>query len=359
MKRTLFLILLALILEPRVTKACTSFQVKAKDNSVIIARTMEFPVDTKSVIWVIPRGENYTSISDKGIKGLSWKNKYAFIAVDGFNLSTSYVEGMNEKGLSVGALMYNGAKYQDQTTDKFVTYADLIGWLLGNFSTVKEAKSELPKIKVIDKNIKEVSGSLGLHFAIHDASGQAIVVEFIDGEQKIYDNKVGVMTNRPDFNWQLTNLRNYINLASSDKEPRKVNGLTIEPTGVGSGMLGIPGDWTPPSRFVRIAYSVDAALTPKNSLDAVNLAEHLMNIVDIPKGVIKEKVKYVFTTYGNTQWSVIKDLSNNVMYFRTYDNMTLRKIDLNSFNIEHGALKRSVAISKDIPSTIDVSHTLR
>jgi len=341
------------------SRACTDFLLKAKDNTVVIGRTMEFPVDLESKIWIIQKGIEKTSIGDKGVRGLSWKTKYAFIGIDGFNLQDAYVEGMNEEGLSYGGLMYTGAKYQEAEPGKFVTYMDLASWILGNFATVDEVKKELPKIKVADKYIKNVHGSLGLHIAIHDATGKSIVVEFIDGEQKIYDNKVGVMTNHPDFNWQITNLSNYINLDHNDKEPRTVNGHNVVPTGVGSGMLGLPGDWTPPSRFIRAAYSIDAALTPKDSLEAVNLAEHIMNTVDIPKGVIKEKVNPVIHIYGNAQWSIIKDLTNKVLYFRTYDNMTLRKIDLKRIEVATGGEKKPLAISKPFPAFIDTTESLR
>ena len=359
MKNLFFLILIMMFFCSNNSKACTDFLVKAKDGTVVNGRTMEFPIDLESKIWIVPRGMDNTSVNDKGIKGLSWKAKYAFIGIDGFNLKDTYVEGINEKGLSYGGLMYTGAKYQKAEPGKFVTYADLASWILGNFATVDEVKKELPRIMVADKYIKNVHGSLGIHIAIHDATGKSLVVEFINGEQKIYDNKVGVITNHPDFNWQMTNLSNYINLDHADRTPRTINGYDIEPTGVGSGMLGLPGDWTPPSRFIRTAYAVDAALTPKNSSEAINLAEHLMNIVDIPKGVIKEKVNPVIHIYGYAQWSIIKDLTNKVLYFRTYDNMTLRKIDLKNVDISEGSAKRSLVISKSFPLVIDTTEALK
>ena len=359
MKNLFILILITMFIGINDSKACTDFLIKAQDGTVVNGRTMEFPVDLESKVWIVPRGMSNTSVSDKGVKGLSWKTKYAFMGIDGFNLKDIYVEGMNEKGLSYGGLMYTGAKYQEAEPGKFVTYADLASWILGNFATVDEVKKELPRILVADKYIKNVHGSLGLHMAIHDATGKSIVVEFINGEQKIYDNKVGVITNHPDFNWQMTNLSNYINLDQNDKEPKTINGYPVGPTGVGSGMLGLPGDWTPPSRFIRVSYAINATLKPKNSLEAVNLAEHIINIVDIPKGVIKEKINPVIHIYGTAQWSIIKDLTNKVLYFRTYDNLTLRKIDLKKFELAEGNTKKSLAISKIFPAVIDTTETLR
>ena len=351
MKKVLLLVLVLLLSTSKDSQACTNFQIEAQDKSVIVGRTMEYPTDLRSKIWVVPRGTEQTSANNQGVKNLYWNSKYAYIGIDGFDLG-SIIDGMNEKGLSVNGLMYTGAKYQDRGKGKFVTYADLGSWILANFSTVDEVKKELPNINVIDKYIKEFRGSLGLHMAVHDASGKSIVIEFINGEQKISDNNIGILTNRPSFDQQMTNLRNYINLQADNKEARMVNGVMIEPAGAGSGMLGLPGDWTPPSRFVKMAYVLDAVAKPKTAVEAVNLAEHVMNTVDIPKGVIKEKdlPKNVFP---NTQWSVIYDLKNKIMYFRTYDNLTLRKIELSKLTLSEGTDKKRLAISKKFSNTID------
>lgn len=357
MKR-IVLVALVLLFSDKVF-SCTNFQVKAKDGSVVIGRTMEFPIDLKSNIWLVPKGEEFTSISNKKVKGLSWKTKYAFLAMDGFNIPGSFVDGMNEKGLSVGGLVFNGTKYQEAIPGNFVNNTELGGWLLGNFATVDEVKRELPKIKVSDRQYKELHGSLLIHFDVTDASGKSIVIEFIDGEQKIHDNNVGVLTNSPNFSWQLANLSNYINLQHNDQQPRAINGYKIKPTGVGSGMLGLPGDWTPPSRFVKVAYTLDAALPAKNSIEAVNLAEHVMNMVDIPMGAIREKVNPLIHIYGYAQWSVLKDLKNKVLYFRTYDNVNLRKIDMNKLNLAEGAKRKSIAIYKQFPNALDVTEQVQ
>ena len=225
-------------------------------------------------------------------------NKYGFLGIDAYNIKNCYVEGFNEKGLAYGALMFTGAKYQEAISGKFVTIADFGSWIMGNFATVDEVKESLCKINVTGMILKQMHGESYFHVALHDAKGKNLVIEFIDGQVRVYDNPIGVLTNRPDFDWQINNLRNYINLDAHDKNYRMLNGIKIEPTGVGSGMLGLPGDWTPSSRFVKIAYSVDAALPTKDATEAVNLAEHLLNIVDIPKGAIKENPELFITLEG-------------------------------------------------------------
>ncbi len=339
--------------------ACTDFQVKAKDGTVVIGRSMEFPVEEHSKVIVVPRGQQFTSVSDKGVKGLSWTNKYGYLAVDAFNVEDAYLEGLNEKGLAYDALMFTGAQYQDETPGKSVTILDFCSWIMGNFATVDEVKEALPKVNITNKKVKGAPAPMDLHVALHDASGRNLVIEFIDGKVNVYDNPLGVMTNRPDFPWQMNNLRNYINLDAHDRKDKEINGVKIEPTGVGSGMLGLPGDWTPPSRFVKIALCVDAANQAKDSAGAVNLAEHLLNTVDIPKGTIKENSSPAVKMEGFAQWVVIKDLTNLVLYYKTYDNTVWKKVDLKKFDLNPGSPQKSLAIDEKPQGAIDVSGELK
>jgi len=348
-----------LVLAANPSFACTDFQVKAEDNTIVIGRSMEFPIDLHSNVVIVPAGQQFFSVDDKGVKGVTWTNKYGFLGVDAYNLKNCYVEGFNEKGLAFDALMYAGAKYQPAEPGKFVTISNLGSWILGNFATVEEVKEALPKINVAGINLKEAGGELYMHTAVHDASGKNLVIEFIDGEVKIYDNPLGVMTNRPDFGWQITNLRNYINLDAHDRKDRMLNGLKLEPTGVGSGLLGLPGDWTPPSRFVRVAYSLDAALPAKDAAEAVNLAEHLLNIVDIPKGAVKENPAPLVHLEGYAQWVVIKDLTNLVLYYKTYENTSWKKVDLKKFSLAPGSPQKSIVIEDKQQQIIDVTGELK
>ena len=339
--------------------ACTDFQVKAKDGTVVIGRSMEFPVDLHSNVVIVPGGEQFVSIDNKGVKGITWTNKYGFLGVDAYNLKNCYVEGFNEKGLAFDALMFTGAEYQPAEAGRFVTVADIGSWIMGNFATVEEIKEALFKVNVAGKSLKAAGGNLDMHIAVHDAAGKNLVIEFIEGKVKVYDNPLGVMTNRPDFEWQINNLRNYINLDAHDRKDRMLNGLKLEPTGVGSGLLGLPGDWTPPSRFVRVAYSLDAALPAKDASEAINLAEHLLNIVDIPRGAIKENPAPLVYMEGYAQWVVIKDLTNLTLYYKTYENTAWKKVDLKEFNLAPGTAQKSLAIDDKQQKVIDVSGELK
>ncbi|MFA6430815.1 MAG: choloylglycine hydrolase family protein [Candidatus Margulisiibacteriota bacterium] len=339
--------------------ACSDFVIKAKDKSVVVGRSMEFPIDLKSEVVVAPRGQQFNVVNKKGTKGESWTSKYGYFGINAFNLADTYVEGLNEKGLAFDGLMFTGAEYQPATPGNFVPLDKFCAWTMGNFASVDEVKEALKKTNIAASEMDKIK-SMGMHVAVHDATGKNIVIEFIGGKTFVYDNPLGVMTNRPSFDWQMNNLRNYINLDSHDKNPKMINGVKIEPTGVGNGMLGMPGDWTPPSRFVRMALAIDAALPPKNAAEAFNLVEHILNIVDIPKGVIKESTPVPFMEiYGIAQWAIAKDLTNKVLYYKTYENTAWKSVDLNKFDLTPGAPKRSIAIDDKTNSIIDVSGQLQ
>ncbi|OGC44145.1 hypothetical protein A2548_03040 [candidate division WOR-1 bacterium RIFOXYD2_FULL_41_8] len=362
MKKWFMLSLSVFLLSQSLSFACSDFVVTAKDKSIVNGRSMEFPVDMKANIWVIPRGNNYSSVTDKKVVGLSWKNKYAFLGIDAFNVKDGYVDGLNEKGLSCSALAFGTVQYQPALPGKFVTWNDFPGWVLGNFATVDEVKAALVDINIADCYVKKIKGNMGMHVAVHDEQGKNIVIEIIAGKIKVYDNPLGVMTNRPTFDWHMTNLSNYVNLDNNDKKAGKLEGFVVEPTGVGSGMIGLPGNWTPPSRFVRLAFSGANILKPKNASEAVNAAEHLLNIVDIPKGVIKEqpfKLLPFVHIYGYAQWVVIKDLTNREMYYKTYDDTAWKKIDLKKFDLSKTSEIKSIAMEDGQTSYIDVSAKLK
>lgn len=358
MKKTIIAVLTVCFTFPCTAMACTNFILKAKDNTIVNSRSMEFPIDLKSEIVIVPAGISVENKDAEGNLGIKFTTKYGFLGINGFGIKDAFVDGFNEQGLSLSALMYTGAKYQPAVPGKFINLDNFSTWVLGSFSTVDEVKSAMSGIYVSDSTIKKLK-DMGLHISITDISGKSIVIEFIDGKANIYDNPLGVMTNRPSFDWQMTNLRNYVHLDKNDRKPKTISGVTIEPTGVGSGMVGLPGDWTPPSRFVRIALAKDAALEPTNVQEAVNLSEHLLNIVDIPKGVIRENPAPFVTIYGYAQWVVIKDMTNRMLYFKTYDNTAWKTIDLKKFDLKPGSAKKYLSIDAAKTGIPDVSDMLK
>ena len=342
------------------SSACTDFQIKAKDGAIIIGRSMEFAMKVESEIIVHPREEELSSQTPAGKNGLSWKSKYGFVSVNAFGIEDATVDGINEAGLSVEFLWLPGTEYQnipEGKDSKALTIGDLGNWILGSFATVDEVKRAIEEVYVCSMEIPQMNMVVPLHLAVHDAEGKNVVIEFVGGERKVYDNPIGVMTNAPTFDWHLTNLRNYVNITSNNVDSVTIEGVTLNPTGQGSGLLGIPGDWTPPSRFIRAVAFVHFADPVENASLGVNLAEHILNTVDIPAGAIKGK-ELEFVKEDYTQWVVIKDLTNKVLYFRSYENLCLRSVDLKKISFAPGTKSKSVPISGK-RNVIDVTDMLQ
>ncbi len=335
-RKTAATVLAAAMLAPSVAAACTSFLISTSDGGHVYGRTMEFGLELKSKAMVIPRNHELTSDGPDGKPAMSWKGQYAAVGLNALGM-TALVDGMNEKGLTGGVLYFPGfAEYTDPADadlDKSLAPWDFLTWALTNFATVAEVKDALDDVTVIEVVQETMKMSLPLHYTLHDATGASLVIEPIDGKLKVYDNPLGVMTNSPPFDWHLTNLRNYVKLSSTNAPPLKLDGETIEPLGQGSGLLGIPGDGTPPSRFVR-ALGLTMSVAPVSSgPESVRLAEHIANNFDIPKGWVREKPADD-QSLEYTQWTTVADIDNRMFYVKTYEDQVLRGIDLNAFDLD-------------------------
>lgn len=333
--------LLTLFLLSPVLLACTDFRIIAKDGSVIITRTLEFAMDLNSNLRNVPRASIFNTTAPDNKPGVSWTNKYGYLYLDGLNMP-AVVDGMNEKGLSFEYLYLPGeTKYQNIPADKSkkaLPYYYLGDWVLGNFSTVDEVRTALKNILVFAQKMPQTGNMIfPLHAAIYDASGQSIVVEFVNGEMTVYDNQLGVMTNSPTYDWHLTNLRNYLNLSPYSPNPIVIDNVSFLATGQGAGMTGLPGDSSPPSRFVKSALMLATVLPVNDANAAVNLAQHIINNVDIPKGFVRGKNADAPDSIEYTQWTVFKDLSNKLFYYRTYNDLSLRLIDMNKLDFSENA----------------------
>lgn len=338
--------------------ACTDFRIMAKDGTVVIGRSMEFALDLKSNLRSASRGRVFNEAAMNNKQGLTWKTKYGYLYLDAVGIDT-VVDGMNEAGLSFEALYLPGeAQYQVVPSGhekQGLSYVDLGHWILGNFKTVDEVRNALPHLFVYEQKIPTAMGDMvfPLHFAMYDSTGKGIVAEYVGGKLSIYDNKIGVMTNSPTYDWHITNLRNYINLKPTNPNPVIANGITFVATGQGAGMVGLPGDISPPSRFVKTAILLDVALPVSNATEAVNLAEHVINNVDIPSGLAREPQSGNISA-ETTQWVVFKDLTHKMFYYRTYNNMTLRSIDLDKVDFAEKAPQLKMPIEAE-PFILDLT----
>jgi len=324
------------IVLPGAAQACTAIVVKAKDGTPVYGRTLEYAIAIAPDVVVVPRQYHYVATRPAGMQGINWTSRYAVVGVMSFG-QPFVSDGMNEKGLVGGGLYlpdfvgYASPKGADPQSS--LAPWEFLTWVLSNFATVQEVKEAVSdnKISIIDLPAPIVNFVLPLHFALTDATGASIVIESLNGKLKVYDNPVGVLTNSPTFDWQLTNLRNYVKLSPVDAPPLTINGRSFEPLGQGSGILGIPGDPTPPSRFIRAVAYTQSAKPQDNGPDTVRLVEHIMNNFDIPVGYVSSAETNGQLEY--TQWTAIADLRAKKYYIKSYQDAVLRSVDLMSFDL--------------------------
>jgi choloylglycine hydrolase len=333
--------------------ACTAMVFRAQDGTGIYARTMEWGAsDLKSELVLVPRNMTFTSALGAGETGMVWNNLYGFVGVNAAGLPYA-ADGMNEVGLTVGVLFFPGfAEFQQPSAAQqsmTMNSLDIANYLLGNFKTVEEVRQAMPKIRVVrNADIEKEFGSpVPIHHIVTDATGASIVIEYTkDGTLSIFDNKVGAMTNSPSYDWHLLNLRNYANLTPRGApDNRNINGVSLAPFGAGSGMLGLPGDFTPPSRFIRAVAFVNSMEPVEDAAQAVNAAATMLNNFDIPKGLVREGATAEDYHLGYTQWSVIADTSHRVYYYWTMYDRRMRsvefaKLDFNAKKVSSFPLDR-------------------
>ncbi len=326
--RILPVIVLAWALGTTTASACTGITVKAKDGSIVFARTMEFGVNLKSDVIAIPRGMKYKGTAPKDGKALEWTVKYGVVGANAYGLPI-VADGMNEKGLHVGTFLLPGfTKYQDVPPEATaLAPLELPTWLLGTCSTVGEAIAAVKKVRVWSAPIPGFGDTLPVHFAFTDTSGESAVIQYVDGKLRIYDNPLGVITNSPPFDWHLINLGNYVNLSATNVKPMNLKVLKVSPIGQGSGMLGLPGDITPPSRFVRGVAYTNTALPVEDAQMAVKQAIRILDSFYIVKGYSRDDQGKTIG-YDHTQWSVASDLARKAYYFCDYNDLAWNVVDL-------------------------------
>lgn len=316
--------------------ACTAVDVVATDGTVIAGRTMEWAFDMQWSVVSLPKGSSLTMTATPALKlpPVTVTSKYAVVGIKPAIIpGDTLLEGQNAAGLGMSGNFLPGFTEYQTVTAQDKGYVSILGfgvWALGQFATVDELRKALPGIKVwADDTLQSGPTPPTVHFMFTDRTGASIVLEFVNGQQRIYDGVAKVLTNAPTYDWQVINLRNYLNLSTVGTAAIRSGETNVTALGQGGGMVGIPGDYTPPSRFVRAAFLKYYATKPRNAEEAIQLTAHIINNVDIPIGIAQSTDgKNVVSDY--TQWVAIKDLTNNRLLIADYAHRTTYlTLDLN------------------------------
>lgn len=339
--------------------ACTGLLLQADDQSSVNGRTVEFGIPLDMSVAVIPRNMSFTGQTPLG-GGLKYTSKYAAVGVYCFD-DPVLMDGMNEAGLVASAFYFPGyasyAKVTKANQSKAISPVEFPHWVLTQFATLNEVKEAL-KTVVIAPTIFKTWGNTPppMHYIVYDKSGKSIVIEPLEGALTVYENELGVITNSPTFDWHMTNLNNYINLSPYNAESHKLRSFAFQTFGQGSGLGGLPGDFSPPSRFVRAAFFSALAIPPKNAKEAVDQIFHILNQFDIPIGSVREKGKRK-TFYDYTMVTAVKSPKTLEYFYRSYDNQAIQSVSLSQFDLNAKSIKtRKIEGKQEI---CDVSKTLR
>ncbi len=320
---------------------CTNLRVIAKDGSVVIGRTMDLGINLQSKLCVFPRNYKITSSAPNNQSGKSWQTKFGYVGMNSLD-QPQLSDGINESGLYCGALYLPGfTEYQrvsEGNSANAVAQIDVMNYILSLAANVEEAKSLLQNVTVWSMSPAAANFPLDLHYIVHDKSGACAVFEYVDGQLKTYDNKLGALTNAPTFDWHLINLRNFVNLSPQNSNGLDLSGVGIKALGEGSGMLGLPGDFTPPSRFIRAVALTQSAFQPENAEQAVITTQHIINNFDVVQGVARP-ISQQENHCDYTQWSTLADLSNGNYYIRMHDKPGYSRLTLSSFDLNSSEVK--------------------
>ncbi|OQR53373.1 choloylglycine hydrolase family protein [Bacillus sp. CDB3] len=309
---------------------CTSLTLQTNNCQHLFARTMDFILGFNQEVVIIPRRYQWNNITGETIQAKQ--------AVVGMGISHQgrviMADGVNESGMTCAALYFPGFATYSKSIDYNKTNLapfDFVAWSLTQFNSVEELKKSVYSISFLNVPLPVLGLPLPLHWILADKWGGCIVIEPTTEGIKMYDNPLGVMTNSPEFNWHLQNLRQYIGLKSQPFAPTQWGSAF----GQGSGSMGLPGDFTPPSRFVRAAYGKQNIQGIDNEEEGVSAIFHILSTCEVPKGgVITEEGILEYTLYTSAMC-----MESGTYYYHTYDCRQITAIHLFHENLYTDEIK--------------------
>lgn len=349
---------------------CTNFLVSVPTDSSgalmhASARCLELASDMSTSLYVVPRAQAFPLVTPPytppgSPNWASWTNQYGFVGIASPKAPYTFMDGLNEKGLSVGALWLPGTSFPASGSAPNVFFGDFASWILGNFASVAELQAQLganpAPVSIVGPPSSNDPSYVPLHYIATDSTGASVVVEFVGGAMKVYGaadgTSDGVLTNAPTYDWHRTNLQNYANLDVIGP----VTSVSSEGPPVGDGLTGMPGDPMSASRFVRAATmrkgygllaSSGSGWLPAPGGTGSGFAPAAQTVVNVAMQLVQVVMA---TPYGTllalptgqstpvvgdwTMWSVVRDHTNVKLYYTTAFNGIMRMIDLASLDFD-------------------------
>ena len=255
----------------------------------------------------------------------------AYVAGD----SPLFYDAVNEAGLGIAGLNFVGnARYSHELNDgDNIAQFEIIPWILGQCANVDEAEELLGRINLLDEPFSPELPTAELHWLIADKS-RAITVEFTSCGMTVFDNPVGVMTNNPPFNYQMFALNNYMGL--SPEQPVNRMGIQLDAYSRGMGGMGLPGDLSSQSRFIKVAYTKLNSRSGNGEMESVSQFFHILGSVDQQNGLCNVgEGKYEITLYTSCC-----NADKGIYYYTTYNNHQISAVDMHRENLDGDKIAR-------------------
>ncbi|MGG5330652.1 choloylglycine hydrolase family protein [Enterococcus sp. AZ163] len=303
---------------------CTSIFITTKDDKHVLSRTMDFSYPLNIGPMYFPRKHSWLSDSDQAQR----VNTLGFLGTGRETGGTYLVsDGVNERGISIAELYLPGeAVYQSSAKPGKINLCpqEFIMWVLGTIESLEELEEMLPFVNLVGKTIPELGVVVPLHWILTDTKGRSVVIEPTGSELSFKENPVNVLTNSPQLEWHIENLRNYLNVQPEQLPKVKFGEYEASPFSQGTGTSGLPGGYTPPERFVRAAFFKEHIEEAENEEEAVRNSLHILGTVKIPKGIVIE-------TTGSPDYSqFISILCNEsrTIYYQDYSSNSITKVSM-------------------------------
>ncbi len=299
---------------------CTAISFKTENH--YFGRNLDLEYSYEERVTITPR--NYTF---KFRRIRTMESHFAIIGMaynkNGYPL---YYDGMNEHGLAMAGLNFPGNAYygSEMIGKQNIAPFELIPVVLGSCKNLDEARELAGKINLVDINFSEELLNTPLHWMISDKTGSLVIESTREG-LKVYDNPVGVLTNNPDFDKQYFNLNNYIRISPNQPVNSFAKGLELFKYSNGMGTMGLPGDYSSQSRFVKAAYVRLNSICEGDEKKSISQFFHILSSVEQPRG----SVHVSDGSYELTSYSCCCNTDKGIYYYRTYENSRITAVDMN------------------------------
>ena len=308
---------------------CTAATYKTKDH--YFGRNLDLEYSYNESVTVTPR--NFV-LNFRRMPAL--EKHYAMIGMATvMNSYPLYYDATNEKGLSMAGLNFPGnADYKPEAENRDnVTPFEFIPWILGQCADVSEARALLEKINLVNINFSPELPLATLHWIISDRN-ESITVESVRDGLKVYDNPVGILTNNPTFDYHMTNLCNYMSLSTEAPVNNFSDKVSLETYSRGMGAMGLPGDLSSASRFVKAAFTKLNSLSGSSESESISQFFHILGSVAQQRGCVHMGGgKYEITIYSSCC-----NTDKGIYYYTTYENSQITGIDMRHENLDSALL---------------------